>query len=398
MSRGIKVSLYILGTIVSVFLIFACAAVSQAATVSQLIDSDTSSTTVGNPGQTMTGLSGDFVNFTMRFNALGYQTTLHNFQIIEYDGTCTTETGHYWTTGTFNIGGSVTELTKTAAEITMSHDSNTHLTATFDSSKCYRFMVYQLNHYVKGSASDVYAGGSAKNGTSAMNGLSDIYFILNATDSYSISIQSPADSSTIYQDFFNWSLNLESEELTNPDGYWISVQYEKNGATVSDGRFTNGGSGAFGIGKGYYLTDGEWTATPYLYEATFDGEDVTVGNLLLEGETISFTLDTSFDPNYTPAEVDCNSGVALQDAICVMIVPSVESTSRFNNLWEPIKTKVPFGYLTLIIDSFNSLEAESGEYTLPTISFFDDLKDVIEIALWVMFGAYVVKRIGKMNI
>lgn len=209
------------------------------------------------------------------------------------------------------------------------------------------------------------------------------------------------ESAETLEDFTHWVLQSSLlPSYTGTDFYNIEVLYSNDNFSThfTDEIYTQGGGAIqFGIAKSRILAEDEWKA--YVFLKDFEGA------VIYTSEEITFNVVLTLDPNLPPIPEPpvCDTGNVVGDAVCIalnfMFVPSQQSTAQFATLWTPIKEKVPFGYLTLTLDAFADLHNGADAYELPEIPIIENtIKPIVVTALWLFFGVYLIKRIGKMAI
>jgi len=409
---------------------------AHAATVSQTIDTYTSTNKPTFGGQTIKNLIGTFEDITFHYSPFEFASTGNTFQIIEYDGTCTTQTGHYWI---YNNGGAgfttpinTTTLTFTAAQIDLWYAGGSQ-TITFDPTKCYLFGHYtagSVSTYRKGSDSDVFADGYATNGSaeppSAMGGgMADLYFLLNAAPPPpTVYFQYPTDSSTVEGDFMNWS--VESEYLDELDWddclagvasscYRYRVTYgleSMGGDYIHDDLVTSSAAGVFGIAKNYGLLNGSWQAQATVDIGHYSGGVFVSESVLATSDTIDFDVSDiliSGPPVVECGETDfvCQIGnwfaTNLYPLVSWLIIPSQDSITRFGDLWDTIKERAPIGYISLMNTALSGISSEgTPAFSLGSLSELSDVigswDTVIGVIMWVFLGFWLFRRIAKLEL
>jgi len=80
-----------------------------------------------------------------------------------------------------------------------------------------------------------------------------------------------------------------------------------------------------------------------------------------------------------------------------LFVPSASTLDKFSNLWQSVKTKRPFGYVTKTIEQLNDLnDTGSSAFTLGTVPFMDSvftpLRTAVSGILWALFAIYFYQR------
>jgi hypothetical protein len=93
----------------------------------------------------------------------------------------------------------------------------------------------------------------------------------------------------------------------------------------------------------------------------------------------------------------------LQTILSYIFVPSTSSVSQWATLWDPIKTKVPIGYVTSLVTAFGSL-SDSGTPTFMLASMAaltslrTPLDTVIGVILWIFIAFWLLRRVAKMEL
>lgn len=80
-----------------------------------------------------------------------------------------------------------------------------------------------------------------------------------------------------------------------------------------------------------------------------------------------------------------------------LFVPSADTLNKFSGLWENIKNKRPFGYVTKTIDELSNLDASaSSAFTLGNVPFMDSVftpfRTAVSGILWALFAIYFYQR------
>jgi len=92
--------------------------------------------------------------------------------------------------------------------------------------------------------------------------------------------------------------------------------------------------------------------------------------------------------------------------ICDNAVFSGEEVSYFTNrlcrMAQDLKHRAPFGYIyqygTPFLTLTNTPDTSSTLYYISGMTFFVELRSILQIALWIVFGLYVVKRIKSLQV
>jgi len=134
------------------------------------------------------------------------------------------------------------------------------------------------------------------------------------------------------------------------------------------------------------------TSTSNIY-----GSNRTFDVVTYSGETSPYT-----QPNSTTTEMTLECGDTLiAGSICnvlgYLFVPPPTTLDKYANLWQIIKTKRPFGYVTKTIEQLQALDVSgSSAFTLGTVPFMDSifspLRTLIGGILWGLFAIYFYQR------
>jgi hypothetical protein len=100
----------------------------------------------------------------------------------------------------------------------------------------------------------------------------------------------------------------------------------------------------------------------------------------------------------------CNDWGTIGGAFCKVLValflPSQTNLEQFSSLKDSLLLKPPFGYWTSIKTALNGLNASSSPaFSLASVSavsdnIFNPLKTGLSWILWILFGLWVIRRIG----
>lgn len=370
---------------------------AHGATIKQTNFDDLSNSVVANPRQKITGLGGEFTDFTFKVASGNYTTP--KLVVTQLDGNCgydyPPEFGYQiWESNNISPVGEG-EIIVEAADFEGS-------APTFRNDACYDFLIYQLNRRIYGTEADLYAGGEA----AGADNLVDLYFIINDTssESYLIDFVFPENEQTI-EDFISWQILSSSPELDPEETprYYIVVAYNREGSEdiYTDGYYSLGGVDLYsGVFKSQILTGGIWEATAKIFYNDF--EDPL---MLLDSETITFTIGISEESGIPlPEGVDCNSGNFIADSFCHIIsylfIPSSESLNLYQNLLDPIKNKAPFGYFTLLKNELKGLGESTPAFDLNVegFGFFGMIRTGLVWIIWLWAGVGIFKRLAHLEI
>lgn len=106
-------------------------------------------------------------------------------------------------------------------------------------------------------------------------------------------------------------------------------------------------------------------------------------------------------------QIDCGTfefGCQVQKAITFLFYPSVDVLVKFQNLWQTIAEKKPFGYVTMTIKQLKQLDDTGSSYfTLGTVPFMDSLftpfRNAVGTILWGLFAIFFYqKRLKHLDI
>jgi len=107
----------------------------------------------------------------------------------------------------------------------------------------------------------------------------------------------------------------------------------------------------------------------------------------------------------TASTIDPDFGILgnfFKDVLKWFFVPPAGTWNLYTRLGTLIAKKPPIGYFPLIANSVLSIdENETGAYELAAIgdlSFFQDIKTMVSVLIWIAFGAFVFKRFKNLTI
>jgi hypothetical protein len=214
----------------------------------------------------------------------------------------------------------------------------------------------------------------------------------------------PQDEQTL-EDFGSWNF-WGSSPVLDPEEtprYFSEVAYSREGSeeVYHDGFYSNGGSDVnYFIFKSQILTEGNWEATAKIFYDDFEDPPI-----LLASETINFTIGIPDESGLPlPEGIDCNSGDFIANGFCHIItylfIPSSESLNLYQNLFDPIKNKAPFGYFTLLKNEIAGLGESTPAFDLGVsgISLFGTIRDGLIWIIWLWVGVGTFKRLAHLEI
>lgn len=136
-------------------------------------------------------------------------------------------------------------------------------------------------------------------------------------------------------------------------------------------------------------------------------EDDTFFNVV----TNTYVNSTGIEnPRSTPGaltQINCTSfdvGCQFQKALTFLFVPSQDVLNRYNSLWQSIRYKVPFGYVSVVIDQLGALDdTATPAFDLGDLPFmstvFTPFRDALALILWGIFAIYFYQhRLTKLDI
>jgi len=93
----------------------------------------------------------------------------------------------------------------------------------------------------------------------------------------------------------------------------------------------------------------------------------------------------------------------LQRAFIFLFKPSDNVLDRYSNIWQSIRTKPPFGYVTSIIDKLKSVDDNAtAAWTMPALPFvdavFDPIRSALALLLWGIYGIFLYQRLTRLEI
>jgi hypothetical protein len=131
---------------------------------------------------------------------------------------------------------------------------------------------------------------------------------------------------------------------------------------------------------------------------------------LPELDSHAATIDVTGNTNEAPPIIDPGAtdddfgflGNLIRDALIFLFIPGEEFLSRFSDLFALVSSKPPIGFITASISAFDALEegtpVETLEGTSTLSAYFDPIKVVVGAILFLLFGIYLIKRVGTINI
>jgi len=147
-------------------------------------------------------------------------------------------------------------------------------------------------------------------------------------------------------------------------------------------------------------------------------EDLNTGTKLTTDDSIFFNVVTNSylaatgldNPESNPTDltqINCATfdvGCQFQKAITFLFVPSNTILDRYGGLWQQIRTKVPFGYVSAVIDQLQGLDDNATPaFDLGTLPFmntlFTPLRDAFGVMLWGIYAIYFYRhRLTQLDI
>lgn len=149
------------------------------------------------------------------------------------------------------------------------------------------------------------------------------------------------------------------------------------------------------------LTQGHY----YMWQPKMYGATSTILGNLQTFDVVTYSGQMSFIPPTGTSTIgeltlECGEGF-ITGSICNLVgylfVPSSDILNKFSGLWDNVKTKKPFGYITTTIDALTDLDTNStGAFDLGTVPFqsaiFDPLKIALGSILWALYAIYFYQR------
>jgi len=127
--------------------------------------------------------------------------------------------------------------------------------------------------------------------------------------------------------------------------------------------------------------------------------------------TNTYLMATGIDnPQSNPddlTQIDCqifDVGCQFQKALVFLFVPSQNVLDRFSNLWQSIRTKAPFGYVSAVLDQLTELDnSGTAAFDLGELPFMNTLftpfKDAFAVIMWGIYAIYFYQhRLTKLDI
>lgn len=159
------------------------------------------------------------------------------------------------------------------------------------------------------------------------------------------------------------------------------------------------------------LIEGSKIMRSYIENAVTGQDLVVEDDTFFNVVTNTYLQATGIDnPRANPgdlSQIDCDTfdiGCQFQKALTFLIIPSQGVLDRYNSLWQQIRYKIPFGYVTVVITQLQELDNTATAVfdfgDLPFMStVFTPFKDAISLILWGIFAIYFYQhRLTKLDI
>lgn len=136
------------------------------------------------------------------------------------------------------------------------------------------------------------------------------------------------------------------------------------------------------------------SSTPSIF-----GNNQTFDVVTYSGQFTPFPTPNSTS-TITDLTLECSDDL-ISGSICkvfgYLFVPDASILDKFSNIWQRIKDKRPFGYVTKTIEQLESLDVSgSSAFTLGTVPFMDSVftpfRTAISGILWALFAIYFYQR------
>jgi len=133
----------------------------------------------------------------------------------------------------------------------------------------------------------------------------------------------------------------------------------------------------------------------------------TFFNVITNTYASSTGLTTPRDNPASLTQINCSTfdiGCQFQKALTFLFVPSDSVLDRYSGLWQQIRTKVPFGYVSAVIDQLQGLDDDATPaFDLGTLPFmntlFTPLRDAFGVMLWGIYAIYFYRhRLTQLDI
>jgi hypothetical protein len=160
--------------------------------------------------------------------------------------------------------------------------------------------------------------------------------------------------------------------------------------------------------------DGTYTTYVNFWNITTNGVTFPATNIVFEfeidgGVIVSETI-ISIENGLTAADEityqECsltNLSGCFVNALIYLFVPSDGSLDQFLSLWEQVRTKPPFGYITGVIDQLEAVDTNAtAAFTFGDVPFqneiFSPLKTLFATGLWFVYAIYFLIRVQKIRL
>jgi len=143
----------------------------------------------------------------------------------------------------------------------------------------------------------------------------------------------------------------------------------------------------------------------YMWQPKLYGATSTILGNFQTFDVVTYSGQQTFLPPTSTSTIgeltlECGDGIIV-GSICnlmgYLFVPSNDILNKFSGLWDNVKTKKPFGYITVTIDALTDLDTTgTGAFDLGTVPFqsaiFDPFKIAIGSILWALYAIYFYQR------
>jgi len=226
--------------------------------------------------------------------------------------------------------------------------------------------------------------------TEYINIIKPTYATTTATTSVDISVSFATPLSIDFRPATNRTITI-LDAVTKAVEYSTSTLLGANaGESLTKNFNLNLTQGSKIIKAGYYTTDG------VLYSELAESFFNVVTNTYL----LNTGLDNPREETSGLSQIDCGTfdvGCQFQKAIVFLFYPPEDSLSRFGNIWQTLRTKKPFGYVTQTIEQLKELNTTGTQaFDLGNIPFMDTIftpfKTLLSGILWAVFAIYFYQR------
>lgn len=223
--------------------------------------------------------------------------------------------------------------------------------------------------------------------------------ILNLTANPWARFISPANNAYISYTNPSFSVQINTGTTTPTHG---QINFNSNYQDLIPVTFDINSSGltSYTFNQPFPPIDDDITATVSLWNGTT--------TLLFESDPYTFHLRETASVGGVIEDIPvCDQYNAFLGGICsifeFLFVPSDGIFTSFNTVWDGIKNKPPFGYISAIIDEITNIDSNATPaFDFGVIPFsdaiFSPLRGFLVLALWLLYAVYFFHRVTRLPV